>query len=188
MSMRIGDWALLGLVLLAAIQVAWIVTRSRAPEPDVAAPPQFLAVGDVSGEVLVVNAVGESRPLVGRGEALPTLVLAFHSECAHCATVAPAWAEWLREQEFALRILGVSREPVETSTAYARENGWDVDVVQVPDDFTAPGGRLVMRTPWLFLLDPDGVIVFEAHGSRLDELAAVLEAEPVVPSLEGGDR
>ncbi len=186
--MRIGDWALLGLVLLAALQVALIVTRARAPESDVAAPPQFLAVGDVPGEVLVLNAGGESRPLVSRGEALPTLVLAFHSECAHCATVAPAWAEWLRGQDFELRVLGVSREPVETSTAYARGNGWDVDVVQVPDDFTAPGGRLVMRTPWLFLLDPEGVIVFEAHGSRLDELTAALEAEPVVHSVGGGDR
>lgn len=173
-SKRIGNWALWGLVLLAAVQVALVVTRSRAPEPGIAVPPPFLAVGDSPGEASVTDALDEVKALVDGAESMHTLVLAFHSECAHCATVAPAWAEWLRDREVGVRVVGVSREPVETSAAYAAENGWDLDVVRVSEDFQTLGGRLVMRTPWLFVLDPDGTIVYEGHGSRLDELSEVL--------------
>jgi hypothetical protein len=37
-------------------------------------------------------------------------------------------------------------------------------------------GMLSTRTPWVFLVDPQGVVRFEAHGRRIAALDSVVRA------------
>lgn len=172
---RFSDWILVGLSLLVVVQVALFASRRASPDLPAAPPPAFIVPGDRLGNVTVILAGDRSEPLVGPSAERATLVMAFHSECAHCATVAPAWQEWLEARATSsLRILGLSREPLEGAQAYARQHGWPLEIASVPDDPTAEGFRLVTRTPWLILLDADGVVRFEGHGDKLDELEPLL--------------
>jgi hypothetical protein len=172
---RLSDWILVGLSLLVVVQVALFASRRASPDLPAIPPPAFIVPGDWLGDVTVILAGDRSEPLVSPSEDRPTLVMAFHSECAHCATVAPAWREWLESTSTpSLRVLGLVREPLETAQAYAHQHGWSLEIVRVPDDPMAEGFRLVTRTPWLILLDADGVVRFEGHGSKLDELEPLL--------------
>ena len=172
---RLSDWILVGLSLLVLVQVALFASRRASPDLPAAPPPAFIVPGEWLGDVTVIHAGDRSEPLVGPSADRPTLVMAFHSECAHCATVAPVWRAWLESRSAAdLRILGLSREPLESAQAYARQHGWSLEMTRVPDDPTSEGFRLVTRTPWLILLDEDGVVRFEGHGSKLDELEPLL--------------
>jgi hypothetical protein len=172
---RLSDWILVGLSLLVLVQVALFASRRASPGLPATPPPAFIVHGDRLEDVTVILAEDRSEPLVGPSTDRPTLLMAFHSECAHCATVAPAWREWLESRSTSsLRILGLAREPLESARAYARQHGWSLEIARVSDDPTAEGFRLVTRTPWLILLDADGVVRFEGHGSKLDELESLL--------------
>ena len=172
---RLSDWILVGLSLLVIVQVALFASRRASPDLPAGPPPAFIVPGDRVGDVTVILAGDRSEPLVDPSADRPTLLMAFHSECAHCATVAPVWQEWLESRSTSgLRILGLSRGPPEPAEAYARQHGWPLEIALVPDDPTAEGFRLVTRTPWLILLDADGVVRFEGHGAKLEELEPLL--------------
>ncbi len=71
--------------------------------------------------------------------------------------------------------------------AYVTRHGWEVDLWTV--DSKRRGGAahaLTGRTPWLFLIDGDGVILAEGHGERIDELVASALGWTVHEGVEEG--
>ncbi len=166
---RRGRWlALLG--TLAVIQVVALATV-LAPETAAELPEGYLL-----GDVRVIDAAGEARSLVA-GE--PTLVLVFHSECVHCATIAPEWARRLASAPPELRVVAVSREPYPVAADYARTHGWQVDVLTLADPepaFGSPAFEMTKRTPWIFGLDASGRIQATGKGAAFDRVAAALTA------------
>ena len=106
----------------------------------------------------------------------PTVLLVFDSQCAHCLAVAPAWKAWIGNGPPGLRVVGVSTEPLETAGAFAQARGWGVEVWQVEAPTGSLGHALTSRTPWVFILDGEGRIQEEGHGSRLAELTSGVSA------------
>jgi hypothetical protein len=71
-----------------------------------------------------------------------------------------------------LRAIAISSEPIPSANQYALDHGWDAEVWTVAADLLdGIGYTLTRRTPWVFLLDGEGVIVAEGHGSRIAEIA-----------------
>lgn len=163
-----------GLVLLAGAQIGVLTWRHLAtPETVVAnrpVPYERLAIGDrldaLSGDL---NAGGPTTFPLATDDRHYTLLLSFHSECAWCATIAPDWAAWLPGPGASLRTLAITRDDPQTAVAYAREKGWSVDVLSVTvGDGARSEGFFVARTPWVFLFDPQGRLLYHGHGADLE--------------------
>jgi hypothetical protein len=160
------DTLLLGLALLALAQVLVFGNRWRnRDEP----ADSWLHVGDDVSALRFRTPSGRPGSLAG-GE--PTVLLIFDSQCPHCREVAPAWKDWIGEAPRGLRVVGVSTEPPETAEAFTREQGWGVEVWRVEARTGSPEHALTSRTPWVFVLDGEGRILKEGHGSRLAELTS----------------
>ncbi len=170
---RLKDGAVLGLSLLAVAQLAALGFRQAQGRQPVGGG---LGVGDDVSEVLSRDESDRPVPLAtGR----PTLLLVFHSECGHCARVAPVWQDWLEDHRRDVRALAVSSESLESARAYVAEHHWGTEIRTVSAaQLGGAGHALTSRTPWLFVIDTAGVILAEGHGSRIVELGAILLAAP----------
>jgi hypothetical protein len=126
-------------------------------------------------DVSIVGGSGAGSALPGPG-AVVSAVFAFSSQCTHCASVAPAWAEWMRFPHAGVRVLAVSPEPLDEAQSYAARWAWSAEVASTRiDTITDEARRLTSRTPWLFLVDLDGRVLFEAHGARLADLDLAIQ-------------
>jgi len=103
-----------------------------------------------------------------------TVLYVFHPSCAHCHAVAPKWADHFtadNDEEPVLRRVAVTNDVVDSGVAYAERFGWEIDVLSVQG--MEPGSRehsLLSRTPWVFVFDSIGVLRYQGHGSRLDQM------------------
>jgi len=123
---------------------------------------------DLSG----VSAVDREGREVSLATGEPTLLMVFRSDCAHSEAVAPLWKAWAESPGSDLQALALSSEPIQSAADYVQDHGWDVRVLEVNTD--AQGGlveALTRRTPWVFLVGGDGVILSEGHGSKIEEIA-----------------
>jgi hypothetical protein len=127
------------------------------------ASPTWLEVGDT---LFGIPTRGRSGSEVLSGG--PMVLLAFDSHCSPSLAVASAWAAWIRESGLGWHVVAVSSEPLEVAQAFARQQGWDVEVAVVEV------GPLTKRTPWVFVLNAEGVLVAQGHGSRISQLTAGL--------------
>lgn len=111
---------------------------------------------------------------------IATVLYVFHPDCVHCHPVAPEWAKRFsadRNNGSAVRSVAVTSDSIEPAVAYAERFGWTVDVLSVQE--LAPQSReysLVSRTPWVFVFDSIGVLRYEGHGSRLDNMMKAITA------------
>jgi hypothetical protein len=138
-------------------------------------PVGVFQVGDSVADVSIVGGGGAGSTLPERGTVV-SVVLAFSSECMHCATVAPAWAEWMRRPHAGVRVLAVSPEPLDEAQDYATRWAWSAEVASTRlEVLTDQARRLTSRTPWLFLIDAAGRVLFEAHGARLSDLDRAIQ-------------
>ncbi len=163
------DWVLLGLVLLAVIQA---VVLSFKADFGLTADTPWFTVGDTLSHLQPLDSDGQTASLAG---GTPMLVLVFHSECGHCQEVAPLWRAWTGTTWGDVRVVAVSSEEPATAQAYAAEQDWNTEVWTVEASRLGEASHtLTSRTPWVFVLDPSGVILAEGQGARIAELAAVL--------------
>ena len=163
------DWVLLGLVLLAVSQA--VVLSFKSDFGRTADSPWF-TVGDTLSHLQPLDSDGQTASLAG---GTPMLLLVFHSECGHCQEVAPLWRAWTGTTWGDVRVVAVSSEEPDVAEAYAAEKDWNSEVWTVASSrLGGPGHTLTSRTPWVFVLDPAGVILAEGQGARIAELAAVL--------------
>ena len=156
------------LVLLAVAQIALLVVGTWVGTTPDGAP----RVGDRVSDIVTTGPSGSSVALAA-GE--PTLVLVFHSACAHCRTVAPLWQSWLSDHRDAVAVVALAAETHESAVRFAIDHEWGVEVRAIPE--VGRGTRehwLTSRTPWLFALDEDGQIVAEGHGTLIEEIGGVV--------------
>ena len=130
----------------------------------------WIEVGDELGEARAVGSGGEVQSFaIGS----PLLLFVFEPECGHCRDIAPRWREWAESTMPKVRIVAATTATPEEGRSFLSTFGWHPEVWTV-DSGVGPEGRrpLATRTPWLFLLDGNGVVQAEEHGGRIEELAA----------------
>ena len=171
---RYQDAVLVLLVLAVFGQVLYLVIRKRPVEDAVAAGPTVL-VGDTVGSLAgyVEEDVLALVPLDGDPGTV-TVLYAFHSECAFCDDVAPAWASHFATAGPSgrrVRRIAVTRDLPGPAATYAEQFGWQVDLLSVSQlAETSREYSLVSRTPWVFVFDADGVLRFHDHGGELERV------------------
>lgn len=164
------NWMLFALVILLVTQLSALGLHSRA---GAAIPSSRPGVGDDLGRLQLAG-LGDTIQTLTFGET--TLLLVFNSECTHCRSVAPVWKTWLQANDAHMHVVAVSPEPYEVARDFAVEYGWGVDVFSIdPGRRGSAAHRLASRTPWLFLIDGNGVILAEGHGERIAELTAEVQ-------------
>jgi len=153
---------------LAAIQ-GFVLVKGEGVRGGESGTP-WLQSGDALGDVRATTAIGAPTQLA-TGE--PLLLLVFHPECGHCQDVVPLWRDWIQGSEPGVRIATVTLASPEEGAAFLASFDWQPEVWTVEPEAGAAGRRpLSTRTPWLFLLDGNGVVLAEVHGRLIAELAA----------------
>ena len=156
-----------GLALLAVLQLAVMATGgSLSPRLSSA----WIQVGDTLSMVRATDAHGAPvSPTTGE----PTVLLVFRSDCGHCQEVAPLWRDWIGSAGRSYRVFALTADPIETASAFVTQYGLDAQVVTVDGRFGRGEAHfLLARTPWVFLLDGEGVIQAQGHGSQIGKIPA----------------
>lgn len=129
------------------------------------------------GTNLSSTAIKKTDGVLTLGAGKPTLLLAFDVDCTHSRRIAPEWSAWLAAAKLDdLAVLAVSRGPLSQAVSYATQAGWPVQIGSVDPIGSAWAGALTNRTPWVFAVDEEGLVVAEGHGTRIDEVARALLA------------
>jgi hypothetical protein len=172
-----SDFAIVGLALLAASQF-WLLGSRQSVRGKPANP--WFGVGDTIRSIRGLNSQGE-RSGLPIGE--PTVLLVFRSDCGHCRTVMPIWRDWIEDPENAIRTVAVTSEPLDRALPYVSERLPGIELLSVPEGhLRGPTFALTARTPWIFLLDKDGVILAHGEGSRIASLRTLLLKRSAQPS------
>lgn len=178
------------LITVAVAQVGQIAherLRARQRLADGAAPVRMIAVGEAVGQLKGKAVDGhDTTRTIRTPDGAWTVLLAFKSSCPFCEDVAPLWREWLARHA-KVRVVAVTRDPLRDAVEYRDRHGWQVDLLSVAG---APResieGRVVVRTPWIFLLDGAGIVRFTGHGERLAAVDSMLLASRQVAALHAG--
>lgn len=172
MSTRVVGVAL---IVTALAQGGLIWRHSVAASPPARPPLVFHKVGDRLETMRVVAEDGVPKAwAAGRGEARWTLVMSFRSGCAPSRSAAPAWRAWL-EREHPVSAVAVTRDSIAAARRYRDAAGWKVPVISVNGAQRGTSEHLlVARTPWLFLVDPEGIVRFQADGTSLAAVDAFI--------------
>ena len=149
-----------GLILLAFLQLLVLGFRLR---PGAGPSESLPAVGDtLSG--LPFRQLHNPRGVQSQSGA--TLILVFNSRCGHCAEVAPLWADWVRDAGSDWDVLAVSSEPLDSAEAYAKQQGWPMEVAVVDASVArGPAHALTARTPWVYVVGQDS-FAYKDEGSH----------------------
>ena len=169
-------------LLVAGIGGQTVLAVNRARQ---ASPPPAAASAVVVGDTLLTltgNHGGEVPTTIrlATDASIATVLYVFHPDCVHCHTVAPDWADHFsedRDNGHTLRRVAVTNDSVNPAVAYAERFRWNVEVLSVQE--LRPGSReysLLYRTPWIFVFDSIGVLRYEGHGSRLDDMMQAVSA------------
>ena len=159
-------WILPGLVLAAAGQLAVLGSVPGL------GTSRWVGPGDKISDIQVTDA-SDAPMSLAMGQ--PTLVLVFHSDCAHCLRVAPEWRGWLDQYRDELSVVAISSETYESAQTYSTQHEWDIGVRSVKDTGMGTRGHaLTSRTPWVFVLDREGVVVAGGHGGMIEELGSTV--------------
>ncbi|MXX73335.1 MAG: hypothetical protein F4205_13315 [Gemmatimonadetes bacterium] len=154
------------LTILAIAQT--VVLGHRTSRPETLTPA--VAIGDDLSSLVIKDSGGETVEL---GGGYKTLVLVFDPDCPHTTRVAADWASWLDEQKSeGHRTIAVSLGAPATVARCVRDKRWNVRVGTVEPAAEGKGEHALMqRSPWVFVVGGDGVVVAEGHGIRLAEVA-----------------
>ena len=168
------------LALLAAGQAATIGKRLLEDH----ARHDEIEVGDDLSEVSLRRADGR---LVGVGGGRTTLLLVYDPDCVHSDRVAAGWREWLvRGDHGASQVFALHVGFRSLAVAYAVGRRWPVEVVSVGSAVDGSGAQaLTRRTPWVFAIGGDGVVVASGHGRELPQVARALIPARPAGSLAG---
>jgi len=155
------------LVTALLVQGAVLLQRtSGRASPSVPIPD--LVTGSQVDEVRLRDAGGVVADLRPGHGAAPTVVLAFSSTCRFCDDVAGSWRDLLGRSG-GVPVIAISDERAEQAAGYAERHGWEVDVRVTDRPRPEVERAIVKRTPWVFVIDGGGRIVYDGHGERLEE-------------------
>ena len=167
-------------LLVAGIggQALLAVNRARQASPPPAA--SAVIVGDTLSALTGSLRGGVPTTIrLATDAGIATVLYVFHPDCAHCHTVAPEWADHFYADRYGPMVqrIAVTSDSVQPAVAYAERFRWNVDVLSVQE--LTPDSReysLVSRTPWVFVFDSSGVLRYEGHGSRLENMMQAVSA------------
>lgn len=171
------------LVLAAVFQVGLLWHRVAAAPAPAPSPVVFLAPGDTVPALRVRREDGTRGPLsLASTDGRWTVVMAFRSDCKPSQAVASRWREWLSASR-PVNVLTVTRDSLPAALAYRTAQRWPVRVLSLerPQRGT-PEHLLVTRTPWVFLLDPSGVVRFQGHGGELGIVDSLISRSAAPPA------
>ena len=157
------------LALLATAQAAVIGKRML----DDHTRHDEIKAGDDLSEVSLRRA---DSSLVGLGGGRTTLLLVYDPECAHSDRVAAGWREWLEREDYgANQVFALHVGARSLAEAYSRGQRWPIEVVSGESSVDGSGEQaLTRRTPWIFAIDEDGLVVASGHGRKLPQVARAL--------------
>jgi hypothetical protein len=94
--------------------------------------------------------------------------MVFDPACGHAAEAIPTWKTWTAQEHPGLRVLALTSGSQESWSDYLASFHWRPEVWRVGSEEGVGNKRsITARTPWVFLLDEDGVILAEGHGKRI---------------------
>ena len=167
--------AVLFLLVLAVIGQGLYVIARQDPARNTVAAASTVLVGDTVASLS--GYLNDDVPAVVSLDGDPgtvTVLYAFHSECAFCDDVGPAWASHFAavpEPGSGVRRIALTRDPPGPAAAYAEHFRWRVDLLSVSQlAETSREHSLVSRTPWVFVFDSEGVLRFHDHGAELERI------------------
>ena len=169
-------------VFVAGIAGQTVVAVSRAREASPpSAPLSAMVVGDTL-PALAGNLEGKGPTTVrlATDAGIATVLYVFHPDCVHCHAVAPEWADHFSADDASrpmVQRIAVTNDSVGPALAYAERFGWNVEVLSVAE--LTPADReysLFARTPWVFVFDSAGVLRFDGHGRRLEQMIQAIDA------------
>lgn len=161
-------------------QTVLAVGRSWQASPP-SAPVSAMTVGDTL-PTLTGNLEGSIPTTVqlATNAGVATVLYVFHPDCVHCHAVAPEWAEHFSADQTdgpLVQRIAVTNDSVGPAVAYAERFGWNVDVLSVAELTLADREySLFARTPWVFVFDSAGVLRFDGHGRRLEQMIQAIDA------------
>jgi len=143
-----------------SVLVAWLANSSARTD-------RWLEVGDTVSGVPVVGATEGPMPIA---DGDTTVVLAFRSGCPYCESVVPVWRQWIAENHHR-RVIALNPESRRMGKGYVTRHGLEVELTTIDDRYGKSWAHLlVARVPWVFVLDAEGVVLAQGHGSRIQEL------------------
>jgi hypothetical protein len=177
--------AIAALILLMAGQSIALVHKERQPPPFLitslgAASTSFVTTGMSLDGLQTVEREGATDVIrASRETGHATVLMAFSETCAHAQEVSARWAEWMsvRASDSRLRLVPVSGDAPEDAARFASAAGWAVPPTSLRiTDLQSREVQVINRTPWVFLLDARGQVVYEGHGAELERLDQAIEA------------
>lgn len=160
----------MGLVLLAMVQVgAIVVSASRTTNPPVVRPPD-LAIGEAILAIRGRDSLARIRSVpLRRKDTNWTVLLAFSPTCAWCDSVAPRWKSWTQGIGDRVHVVGVVSGDPSAALRYTHAHGWRIGELIVVDSAVTGilGRQLTRKTPWLFLFDSTGALRYSGHGNEV---------------------
>lgn len=167
------------LILLACAQIAVLgflyFERTSAPEATIATS---LDVGDTITVLTMFDERGKPVQLgASDSSSRWTVLLSVYSHCIWCDSIAPTWKEYI-DQPHDYVVHMVSREPIDTLIEYADSKGYDVSLLSIGGATDGSLEReLTGKTPWIYVLDSDGVLRLAEHGFAVDSLDSFIRAQ-----------
>jgi hypothetical protein len=170
---------LVGLALLAVVQVgAILVIAHRVSHPPIVRPPD-LAIGDGVPAIRGRDSLAAITTLpLRRTGASWTVLLAFSPGCAWCDSVAPRWKRWTEAAGGRIAVVGIASGDPSEALRYTRAHGWKIGELIVVDSALTGvlGLQLTRKTPWLFLIDKRGVLRYSGHGNEVGTVDSLVGA------------
>lgn len=170
---KIEVWLVLALVVAGVVQVSYLMLRDTSGPAMASTALPEVAVGDVVREISGISMTGDTLTLrLDETEGAGTAVLAFHSQCGWCERAAPEWRRWL-ESDHDFAVWALSLDDPATAGAYAASHDWGVRTLSVSHlGRSAVEYTLAGNTPWIWIFDSEGELVFQANGGDLTGITA----------------
>ena len=134
----------------------------------------------------LADAEGRSHVIAEALTRGPVLLGIYKSSCQASKTMLP-FLERLRQRhaDAPLTVLGVSQDSPNITRSFARRYGLAFPILIEPDDYPVSRAFDIMATPTVYLIQPDGTVVYTTMGffkapvNELgDAVAAALGQEP----------
>lgn len=178
---------LAALVVLAAFQASFVVSRFfptdwillKSNQSETSTAPVGLGEDLTELQTRPLDLATSNLP-IGKE---PLLLAVFSSNCRWSDSIAPAWAVWM-EKKRPFTAVAITTDSPKEAQQFLLKHGWNIGTFALdtsPSD-SAPSleKRLANRTPWVFVADAGGRVIFEDHGSR------ILHADSVIRSMTNG--
>lgn len=149
------------IVLLTGLALAQVIQRGVRDEVSSDTSPP-------------VEGLAESWELLG-APAQGAVVLAFHPECEHSVAISRDWAQWIGAlSDDGTEVIVLTRADPELAEIHRARVGWAIPVESVEQG--SPLAGMAGRTPWIYVLNRDGELVFQGHGNRWREATEAIES------------